>query len=140
MTKIYFYHNARDKLAAACSFLGKAYSQGKTFAVYAPDQEVAQTLDRLLWTQIPLGFIPHCFSDSPLADQTPILIANRAETLPAGQQLLNLGEEVPPDFSRFEHLIEIVGQEEDDKLQARRRFKYYKEMGLDIQSIALNHE
>lgn len=140
MTKIYFYHNARDKLAAACSLLGKAYGQGKTFAVYAPDQEVAQTLDRLLWTQAPLSFVPHCFTDSPLADQTPILIGNQVEALPDRPQLLNLAEGIPSDFSRFEHLIEIVGKEEDDKLQARKRFKHYKEMGLHIQSIALNHE
>lgn len=137
MTKVFFYHNVQDRLTAACNLLGKAYGQGKDFTVYAPDHERAQLLDRLLWVQPQLGFIPHCRADSPLAAETPILIAAQLNQLPQDQRLLNLDDDIPPDFSRFANLIEVVSLAEEDKQQARRRFKYYKDQGYEIQSIDL---
>lgn len=137
MTKVYFYHGAPDKIAAACGLLGKAYAQCKPVLVYAPEPQVAADLDRRLWTQSALSFIPHCRSDSPLASETPILVADRLDNVPNEERLMNLGQDVPPGFSRFQSLIEVVGQEEADRLAARERVRFYKERGYTIQFFDL---
>lgn len=138
MTQVFFYHGAPDKLAAACSLLGKAAAQKKPVLVYAPQPEVAGLLDRLLWTQSALGFVPHCRADSPLAAETPILIADSLEQLPQDERLMNLGPAVPPGFSRFQSLIEVVGQEEADRTAARDRVKFYKDRGYEIRYFDLS--
>lgn len=138
MTQVFFYHGAPDKLAAACALLGKAAAQKKPVLVYAPQPEVAGLLDRLLWTQSALGFVPHCRADSPLAAETPILIADSLEQLPQDERLMNLGPAVPPGFSRFQSLIEVVGQEEADRTAARDRVKFYKDRGYEIRYFDLS--
>ncbi|MGE5492519.1 MAG: DNA polymerase III subunit chi [Actinomycetota bacterium] len=138
MTQVFFYHGAPDKLAAACSLLGRACAQKKPVLVYAPQPDVAGMLDRLLWTQSALGFTPHCRADSPLAPETPILIADSLEQIPQDDRLMNLGPAVPPGFSRFQSLIEVVGQEEDDRLAARDRVKFYKDRGYEVRYFDLS--
>lgn len=140
MTQVFFYHGAPDKLAAACSLLGKACAQKKPVLVYAPQPEVAGLLDRLLWTQPALSFVPHCRADSPLAGETPILIADALEQLPQDERLMNLGPAVPPGFSRFQSLIEVVGQEEEDRTAARDRVKFYKDRGYEIRYFDLSEK
>lgn len=138
MTQIFFYHGAADKLAAACALLGKAQAQDKAVLVYAPDGSVAADLDRLLWVQPATGFVPHCRADSPLAGETPILITGRLEQPPQDERLMNLGREVPPNFSRFLSLIEVVGCDDDDRAAARERVRFYKDRGYDIRYFDLS--
>ena len=137
MTQVFFYHGASDKLAAACALLGGAYAKNKPVLVFAPDKEVASGLDRLLWTQSALSFIPHCSNNSPLAGETPILIADTLETLPQDERLMNLSHVVPPGFSRFHSLIEVVGREEADRDSARERVKFYKDRGYEVRYFDL---
>ncbi|MBV5277074.1 DNA polymerase III subunit chi, partial [bacterium] len=72
-------------------------------------------LDRHLWMHPPTGFVPHVRSDSPLANETPVLIADRLEQLPQDERLINLSAEVPPGFSRFTSVIEVVGQHDEER-------------------------
>lgn len=135
MTRVDFYYDVPSKLAIAVKLAHKAYSQQLPVAIYAPEPAMAEQIDRLLWTQPALGFLPHCRSSSPLAAETPVLIAESPEALGQIQQhqlLVNLDDGVPPGFERFERLIEIVGREEEDKAPARPRFKLYKDQGHDI--------
>lgn len=137
MTQVFFYHGASDKLAAACALLGGAYAKSKPVLVFAPDKEVASGIDRLLWTQSALSFIPHCDSTSPLAGETPIVIADNLEKLPQDERLMNLSQVVPPGFSRFHSLIEVVGREENDRDSARERVKFYKDRGYEVRYFDL---
>lgn len=132
MTKVYFYHGASDRIAAACALIGGAHAKGKPVLVYAPDEAVAQELDRALWTHQALSFVPHCRADSPLAAETPILITGSLDSPPQDDRLLNLGREVPQGFSRFGSLIEVVGQAEDERLAARERVKHYRDRGYEV--------
>jgi DNA polymerase-3 subunit chi len=71
LTQVFFYHGAADKIAAACALLSGAYAKKKPMLVFAPEKEVANSVDRMLWTQPALSFVPHCRADSPLAAETP---------------------------------------------------------------------
>ena len=138
MTEVFFYHGAADKIAAACALLGGAFAKNKPVLVYAPDEEVASGVDRMLWTQPALSFVPHCRSDSPLAGETPILITGNLEKVPQDDRLMNLSHEVPPGFSRFHSLIEVVGQEPADRDSARERVRFYKDRGYEVRYFDLS--
>lgn len=138
MTQVFFYHGASDKIAAACALISGAWAKRKAMLVYAPDQPVADSIDRLLWTRDQLSFIPHCRADSPLAAETPILIADRLEQVAQTERLMNLSSEIPAAYQRFQSLIEVVGQEEEERQAARERVRFYKEQGCEVRYFDLN--
>ena len=137
MTQIFFYHNAADRIAATVALIGKAFAQKKALLVYAPDAEVAGMLDRQLWMNPPTGFVPHVHTSSPLAGETPVLITDKLDSLPQDERLINLSAEVPPGFSRFTSVIEVVGQDEGGRLAGRERVKFYKDRGYEIKYFDL---
>lgn len=136
MTKIFFYHGMHDRLPYAMRLITGAWAQKKAITIYAPDKSMAQQLDHLLWSQNSVGFIPHCLGDSPLATETPVVIARSEVELARGtqdQRLLNLSDELPPGFARFESLVEVVSQEENTRNSGRERVKFYRERGYEVQ-------
>lgn len=140
MTQIFFYHNAADRIAASAALIGKAYAQHKTLVVYAPDAEVAGAIDRHLWMHPPDGFVAHVRTDSALAAQTPVLIAQTlgaTDALPHNERLFILANDVPSGFSRFTSVIEVVGRDADERLASRQRVKFYKDRGYEIKYIDL---
>jgi DNA polymerase-3 subunit chi len=134
VTRVLFLHGASDRLAAAARWLAEAAAAKRNVLVYAPAADTAERLDRLLWTQAATGFVPHARADSPLAAESPIVITRDAGALPHDQVLLNLGDEVPPNFARFEELVEVISGEDEVRLPARERFKFYRERGYAPES------
>ncbi len=136
MTEISFYSHASDKLGITRQLVAKAWLQKLNILIYAPDETVAATIDRLLWTQPAMSFIPHCRDSSHLAASTPVIIGKNPDVLPSADVLINLGDEPPPVFSRFERLIEIVTEDEQDVLKGRQRYRFYKDRGYGL----VNHD
>lgn len=134
MTEVKFFFNVDSKLGFACKLAKKAFDEGRKLIVYAPSEPIAAEFDRLLWTFSQLSFVPHVRATHALAGETPIIIATDDVALPHHEALLNLGDEPPPFFSRFEYLREIVSMDDDDRLKARDRLKFYKSRGFDIQN------
>ena len=132
MTSIDFYFNSADKLQVACRLAGKAMAQGKRLLIYAPQADSAQRIDRMLWTWQATGFVPHCAAHDPLASETPVLIASAADAHAACDVLLNLAPDTPPAFERYERLLELVGQDDEDRRAARERYRFYRERGFRI--------
>lgn len=140
MTQIFFYHNAADRIAATAALISKAFLQKKALLVYAPDQAIASALDRHLWMHPPTGFVPHVRSHSELAAETPVLIAETLDSLPQSERLINLSADIPPGFSRFTSVIEVVGQNDDERLAGRSRVKFYKDRGYEIKYFDLKEK
>ena len=134
MTRIEFIHGAPDRLAAAANWLRQAWAARRQVLVYVPVRKAAEDLDRLLWSQPATGFVPHCRSDSALAGETPIVLTDNLDRLPHDACLLNLADELPPGFSRFEELVEIVSTSDADRLPAHERFKFYRERGYALEA------
>ncbi|HEY6896050.1 MAG TPA: DNA polymerase III subunit chi [Rhodocyclaceae bacterium] len=133
MTRIRFLHSAPDRLHTAAAWVALCWQERRPLTIYAPG-DLGERLDRQLWTHNALSFVPHCRADSPLANETPILIDDRLDTLRQDQLLLNLSNELPPGFARFEELVEIVSTADADKLPARERYKHYRERGYELQN------
>ncbi|KDR36357.1 DNA polymerase III subunit chi [Caballeronia grimmiae] len=133
MTRIDFHTNVGDPLAYACRLARKAYASGRALVVLAEPQRLA-AFDEQLWTFAPLEFVPHCMAKSPLAQETPVVLASDLNDVPHHQVLVNLGAPVPAQFARFERLIEIVGNEGDELAAGRERFRFYRDRGYAIET------
>lgn len=142
MTRISFFHGANDRLHAAAQWVAEAHREGTPVLIYAPREEHAEMLDRLLWTQTALGFTPHCRTHAALAAETPVLITTQLDDDPAGgptirsdeQALLNLSDIIPERFERFSHIVEIISASDEVRLPGRDRFRFYRERGCPIES------
>lgn len=140
MTKIRFYTGAPDKLRAACLLSNKAMQSGLRVMVATPDETMTAALDKLLWIYPPTAFIPHCRSLDAAAADTPVVIGQDADALPHHELLISLHPVTPPYFSRFDHLIEIVGLEDEDKRTGRERYKFYKDRGYELRHFDLSQD
>ena len=107
-------------------------ARGKRLLIYAPQAETASRVDRMLWTWPAIGFVPHCMAHDALAPETPVLIAAGEDTPQRCEVILNLGEQCPPHFERFERLLELVGRDDAEKASGRERYKFYRDRGYAI--------
>ena len=134
MTEVGFHFNAPDKLGYACRLLRKAVGSGARVVVTGAP-ELLRDLDAALWTFSSLEFVPHChdLAAAPaVLARSPIVLTETPSGAPHQQILVNLGLPVPRGFERFERLIEVVTAEQDDRQQARQRWKHYAERGYAI--------
>lgn len=136
MTRIDFYvlEGARGQARAryACRLVDKAYAMGHRIYVHTGGPGQTRYLDELLWTFREDGFIPHEAATAG-DDQAhcAVLIGHDQEPGDDRLVLVNLAEEVPLFFSRFERMAEIV--DEEGRGAARERFAWYKERGYPLQ-------
>ena len=134
MTQIDFYFHVENKLQTACALSTKAYARGLRALAFCADAEASAKFSRLLWTTPAISFVPHCAPDDPLAAVTPVIVDHDGSNLLHDQVLINLRNELPSFFGRFERVIEIVSLDEEDRQLARGRFKFYRDRGYEIQS------
>jgi DNA polymerase-3 subunit chi len=131
VTRIDFHTNVGDPLAYACRLARKAYASGRALVVLAEPARLA-AFDEQLWTFAPLEFVPHCMAQSALAAETPVVLASDLEGAPHHQVLVNLGADVPPQFARFERLLEVVGNAPEELSAGRERYRFYRDRGYAL--------
>jgi DNA polymerase-3 subunit chi len=138
VTKIDFYTGSTDKLRTACQLSHKAMQNGVRVVLSAPDAATSDALDKLLWQFPATAFIPHCRSDAAEAGQMPVVLDSGSEQFPHHDLLISLHDECVPFFSRFERVIEIVGQDAEDSQLGRERFKFYRDRGYELSHTDLS--
>ncbi len=133
MTEVAFHFNAHDKWDYLCRLLRKAVVKGSRVAVTG-DQFLLQHFDRSLWTFSAVDFVPHCAatSDTTILAASPVILCASPDASPHQQVLVNLGDGVPAGFERFERMIEVVGVDDVDRANSRRRWKFYLDRGYSI--------
>ena len=145
MTKVDFYTGSTDKLRTVCQLSHKAIQNGVRTIISMHDAETANALDKLLWHYPATAFIPHCRSDAAEADQMPVLsmskwpvvLSHGNDKFPHHDLLISLHSECLPFFSRFERVIEIIGNDAEDSRLGRERYKFYKDRGYELHHIDL---
>jgi len=137
VARVQFYHNTADPLALACELTARAYAGGRKVALRVADPATAVQLDQLLWSFDQFAFIPHVDVDSPLANETPVLIglADAPPHWPHTDLLFNLAADAPAEFDSFRGVVEIIGQNEHEKTPARARWMHYKKHGAQLQAF-----
>lgn len=135
MTRIEFFFNVDNKPQKIAELSESAVRKGRRLMLFTPDIVATSKLEYFLWTQPAIGFLPHCRADNELAALTPIIIDWQGQQLAHDDVLVNLQTQHPPFFSRFRRLIEIVGDDEADKVEARVRYRFYRDRGYEIKSF-----
>lgn len=146
MTRVDFYTGSTDRLRTACQLSHKAMQNGVRVVISAPDSAAIDALDKLLWHYPATAFIPHCRSDAEEAGQIPVLSLSKwpvvldsgAGKFPHHDLLISLHQECVPFFSRFERVIEIITQDENDARLGRERYGFYKDRGYELRHIPLS--
>ncbi len=138
MTKIDFYSGSTDKLRTACQLSHKAMQNGVRVVLSTLDMTTADALDKLLWHYPATAFIPHGRSDAEEAALWPVVLNSGNDSFPHHDLLISLHDECVSFFSRFERVIEIVGQDAEDSRRARERFKFYRDRGYELNHIDLS--
>ena len=137
MTEVLFYTHVDNKLQTACQLSAKALSRQMKVLILTSTAELTDRISKMLWTAPSIGFYPHCRAGDRLAPVTPIIVDHLSETLVHHEVLINLSEDTPAFFSRFQRLVEIVSNEQADREAARARFRFYRDRGYEIRTHPL---
>ncbi len=137
MTEVFFYSNVENKLQMACTLTSKALKLGMRVMLLTPDAAETERLSKLFWTTPSTGFVPHCRNGDRLAPVTPVIVDHVAEPLVHDEVLVNLCDQMPAFFSRFQRLVEIVGTGDADREAARVRYRFYRDRGYEIRTHQL---
>ncbi len=132
MTEVLFYTHAPDKLRTTCQLSCKALERNRRVMILTPEAGVTEQLSKLLWTAPSTGFTPHCRAADRLASVTPVIVDHTTDLVVHEDVLINLCEELPSFFSRFQRLVEIVTDDDNDRARARERYRFYRDRGYQI--------
>jgi DNA polymerase III subunit chi len=121
----------------ACRLTEKAYRMGHQVYIHAASPGQLRQLDDLLWTFRAGSFLPHAVARDKPAGAQPVLLG--ADDSPHGMDdvLVNLAGTVPPFFSRFNRVAEVVGGDEANRNAARERYRFYQERGYTLNTHRL---
>ncbi len=136
MTRIDFYilnENARhDRFFLSCRITEKAWHQKHRIMIQTDSGQEARHMSQLLWTFRDQSFIPHELLPQADLKTTPVIIGWDDDAAEECDVLINLATEIPPFFSRFERLIEIVEKDPAHKQISRDHYRYYQERGYPL--------
>jgi DNA polymerase-3 subunit chi len=139
MTRIEFYFNVADKQQAIANLVQAAIVKRRQIMLFATDEKMVSEVSKTLWQNKPESFLPNVQFNHLHAAVTPVVIGSQGSDLTPDlmqdDMLINLTIREPSFFSRFTQLVELVSEDEQDKLAARARFKFYRDRGYEIKSI-----
>lgn len=135
MTRVDFYILPQTEDQArwqfACRLVDKAWRLGNQLLVHTANYDIAQKIDALLWNFNANSFLPH--EILPAVKQTPVHIGWNEESGQHHDLLINLSDDIPVFFSRFERVAEIVTQQPEQLSISRERYRFYRERGYELQ-------
>lgn len=142
MPAIAFHFNVAERSSYLCRLIRKARRSGARLVVTGERAQL-DALDRLLWTFDPLEFLPHWKGRSaadlpPRLAETPTLLLDQVGGVSPAQVLINLREQLPDGYERFERVIEIVSRDGPDRASARERWRQYAAAGHAIERHDVN--
>lgn len=132
MTRVIFYSNLTSKQAALLILLEQALAKKHLVTVMAENMLQAQACEKALWVTNKTSFLPNVLAQHPLAYQTPVVLDWQENQLCQDDILINLSQKQLTTFSRFRELIELVSNDESDKVMARQRYKFYRDRGYEV--------
>ncbi|MEN8214183.1 MAG: DNA polymerase III subunit chi [Pseudomonadota bacterium] len=136
MTRIDFYildESARqERFILGCKITEKAWRQQHRVMIQTNSEQEAGHMDKLLWTFRDQSFVPHELLPRANPETTPVIIGWSGDAADECDVLINLAADIPPFFSRFERLVEIVDQDPACRQAGRDHYRYYRERGYPL--------
>lgn len=108
--------------------------------IHTRDEAESEALDEHLWTAPRSEFIPHAVAGATLnagtmtgKNDSDVIISSNVEPDGSHGTLINLRLNVPWFFSRFEKIVELVRNGDNDRKMGRERYLFYKRRGYPLQ-------
>lgn len=144
MTKVDFYilaeENIEQRHLFACRLVEKAYRLGHHIYLHSDDEAQANALDQLLWSWRSSSFIPHQLESVDPNNTEIIQIGFGSGSDSAASHnglMINLSNQVPEFFSRFDRVAEIVVQQASITEATRANYRFYRDRGYQLQTHKL---
>jgi DNA polymerase-3 subunit chi len=126
------------KFKYACRVTQKAFLRGHKVYLHTESQEQNSELDMLLWTFSQGSFIPHKIVDKATVSwqHYPVQLGDTLDHVGNGGDIevdlmISLTSDPPRSHARFNRIIDLVTDFPDQKAAGRRRFRYYREQGIE---------
>lgn len=132
----YILNKAEDLKISVCKIIKEYYKKKYKIFVSTCNNDLVNELNNLLWTFEQISFIPHCTTKNYDKD-SPILLSGR-DSFPKTINLkeydvwLNLDDEVEENYTDFEIILEIVSQNEEQRILSRKRYLNYKKNNFEV--------
>lgn len=144
MTRVDFYllpvAEPHGRLNFACRIAEKAWKSGHRVYLHLDNEDDARALDDMLWAFRAASFVPHDLAlAAPAQPGSPVVIGTGADPGDHHEVLVNLGEQVPDFFGRFERVAEVVLSEPGALAASRRRWSFYRDRGYALQHHDMQH-
>lgn len=134
MTRVDFYLlpdvDIDAKYRFACRLALRAIHAGQQVHIRTASEELGAMLDDLMWAYPEDRFVPHSLAPAPDAASAPVRIGNGEPAPGADDVLVNLADDVPEFFARFERVAEVVTAPE--RAGGRARYRHYRERGYPL--------
>ena len=135
MTRIDFYilskKQQQDRFHFSCRLIDKAQLLGNRVYVAVNNPQEALELDEMLWQFRPESFVAHdC--EGQINRRANVFIGYGDDCGDHHDLLINLKDDIPDFFSRFQRLVEVVCQDEKVLTHPREHFTFYKSRGYPI--------
>ncbi|QNS15271.1 DNA polymerase III subunit chi [Mannheimia bovis] len=122
--------------AQACELAAQAWRLGKRVLIACETEQQAFNIDEALWARDPVSFVPHNLSGEITTYPTPIEISWKGKRNAQHRDLLiSLQTELPDFINSFNQIIDFVPVEETAKAQARERYKQYRQLGWQLETV-----
>jgi DNA polymerase-3 subunit chi len=136
MTQVDFYilkeQSTGDRFMMACRLAGKALQKGHRVYLHTNSDAESKHLDRLLWTFRQDSFLPHGIFVDADPELNPILIGHTGDIGDEHDVLINLAQDVPQFFSRFNRVAEFIDHDTEVKKTGRSRYSFYRDRGYQL--------
>jgi DNA polymerase-3 subunit chi len=142
MTQVDFYildeSSKQDRYFLSCRIIEKAWKNNHRVMIQTGNEQEAHHLDKLLWTFRDQSFIPHALLPVADTETTPVIIGWNSDAGEERDILINLADEIPAYFSRFERMIEPVDNNENRRVISREHYRFYRDRGYPLNNRTIS--
>ncbi|WP_229333652.1 DNA polymerase III subunit chi [Glaciecola sp. MH2013] len=146
MTMVTFYQltdneeGQEQSMLSTCSdSLKSIYKKRKWSTILCKNKKQAEAFDELVWNYHVDDFIPHNLYGEGPKQGTPAEITWEGQRVNTRHTLINLSQTMIENHRAFQHIIDFVPVDEEQKQAARERYKLYKLAGCNMQFTPANH-
>lgn len=114
--------------------------QGMRIYIVTNTLALAQDVDEYLWRASPAHFVPHNLVGEGPRGGAQVEIGWLGVTRYGHRQILiNLSDETSAFAPAFAQVVDFVPLDETGKLQARERYKIYRQAGCQMHALAIDN-
>ena len=132
----YILDKAENLKISVCKIIKEYYKKKYKIFVSSHSNDLIDELNNLLWTFEQISFIPHCTTKN-YDKNSPILLSGKDSfqktiNLKEYDVWLNLDNKMEENYTDFEIILEIVSQNEEERILSRKRYLNYQKNNFEV--------